>query len=313
MKILTGLLRHLFCLLLLATTLPAFSQSFVVNTNNTNFQVNTTTALEAVTTTASAFSFSINSRNRDYNLYAGIVANGFVPSSVNFDVLPFEVKLRSVTGVSTAGGINGEIQLLEYPPTYGTLALNATRTGNTRTAVWTYDLILNPVGYAVAPGTYNFTVSVMYTDVQTSITRNFPVTLNVHPVLQLSLVQNAATSVSFGTSAQYTNGISLAGFTTHNVKSNLPWTVSVAAQNAYFTPASSGADNNVPCSVMSFKTSSSAAYIPLSVTTKPVMTGNAGNSTSAGNTYNLDVQFNPGYGYSAGIYNLALTYTLTAQ
>lgn len=292
---------------------PAFAQTFTITTNNTSFDVNTAAELETVSTIASSFSFAINSGNRTYSLYTAVSATSFTPASTNFSVIPFEVKLRSITGVTTTGSTSGEIQLMEYPPGYSTLASDATKTTPSKTAVWTYDLILNPFGYTVPPGTYNFVVSVLYMDDNTSITRSFTVALYVQPVLQLNMVQNSSTTLSFNSSNQYTSGATYSGFTTHNVKSNKPWMVNVASQSTYFTPASSGADNNMPCSIVGIKPSTSSIFTPLSVSNKAVKTGNAGNSTASGNSYNVDVQFNPGYTYSAGIYNLGLTYTLTAQ
>lgn len=300
-----------FLTLLLSTAAPA--QSVIVNTNNTSFTVNSTSGVENTSTLTSSFTVSVNSRSRPYDLYIGTTATGFSPSTTDFPSIPFSAKLRSITGVSTTGGATGALPLIEYPPSFSVLANDATATTSYKTAVWTYDLIMAPIGYAIPPGTYNFTVTVQYYDGINVFNKSFNIALLVQPVLNISLVQNASTSVSFTTSGQYTGGATYPDFTTHNVKSNLPWMVSAASQSAYFTPASSGADNNMPCSVISIKPSTASTFTPLSVSNKVVKTGNAGNSSASGNSYNVDVQINPGYTYNAGIYNLGLTYTLTAQ
>lgn len=300
-----------FLTLLLSTALPA--QSVTINTSNTSFTVNSASGIETTSTIASSFTVSVNSRSRSYDLYIGTTATSFLPSTTDFPSIPFSAKLRSITGVGTTGGATGALPLIEYPPSFSILANDATATTAYKTAVWTYDLIMAPIGYAIPPGTYTFTVTVQYFDGINVINKSFNIALLVQPVLNINLVQNASTSISFNTSGQYTDGVAYSGFTTHNVKSNLPWLVNVASQSAYFTPASSGADNNMPCSVIGIKPSIASTFMPLSVSNKVVKTGNAGNSSATGNSYNVDVQINPGYTYNAGIYNLGLTYTLTAQ
>ena len=300
----------LFALLI---TGNVFSQSIVVSANNTNFQVATTTNVETANTITSSFTVSINSRNKNYDLSIGTTATAFSPSTAAFATIPFSVKLRSITGVATTGAVTSTVPLAKYPPTMNSLATNATQTSNTNTAVWTYDLIMDPIGYTIPPGTYNFTITVQFQDGSRTLSNNFTITLTVLSVLDLSVTQNAPTSIGFTTSGQYANGITYSNFTTHTIKSNLPWMVNVSSQSTYFTPASSGADNNVPCSIIGVKPSTVSTFTSLSISNAVVKTGGAGNSTAAGNSYNVDLQINPGYNYSAGIYNLGLTYTLTAQ
>lgn len=289
------------------------SQTFTITTNNATFNANTATIIESGVTNTTSFTLNINSRTRTYNLHAGITSKTYNPTSTVFPSMPLSIALRSISGVATTGGVSGSLQLVENPPSLNTLATNATATSTSKTAVWTYDLTLLPLGYTIAPGTYTFNLNIRYTDGATTINRAFPITLTVQPFVNLGLTVNASNTVNFSTSANYLSGVTNSNYVTHGVKSNRLWLVNVASQSAFFTAASAGADNNMPCSIVSIKKSTNATFLNLSTAVQTLNTGSAGNTTATGNTYNIDMRFNPGYNYNAGIYNLSLVYTLTNQ
>ena len=59
--------------------------------------------------------------------------------------------------------------------------------------------------------------------------------------------------------------------------------------------------------------SGQSPYLQLTTTDQVLATGNRGNTSSAGNSFNMDLKANPGYNYGPGIYTLSIVYTLTAQ
>lgn len=289
------------------------AQSFTLSTTTTNFTVSTTTLAETPSSIASSIELSITSRNRSYDVEAFVSAQNFNPSSTTFSPIPLSVQFRSLSGVSNSSGVvSGAIPLVENPPGTSTLISNAPRTSNS-TAVWTYDLILDPIGYSVQPGNYIFTVTVRYSDNQSTILRTFNINLTVQPLVALSLTQNAPTTVALNSAAAYSNGVQSNNFCTVGVKANVPWLVTLASQASFFTPASSGAANNLPCSVIGFRSSGNTTFSQLSTTPKSLQAGSRGDATTSGNTIGVDMRFSPGYNYNPGIYNLSLIYTLTSQ
>lgn len=151
------------------------------------------------------------------------------------------------------------------------------------------------------------------TRAQNSFVGNMTPVVSVQPVVALSLTQNANTNVTFATSAAYSNGLAVGNFCTLGVKANMPWLVSVNAQSSFFTPASTGADNNMPCGVISLRQAGTTTYFPLRTTSTTLKTGTQGAETANGNRFGVDMLFTPGYTYNPGIYNLSLTYTVTNQ
>lgn len=309
-------------ILLVVSFLVIFSQksfsqagpSFSVTTFNTSFFIGTTSQLTSANTIASSFSLNVTNGSKGYNLLIGITSKSYNPSSAQFSSIPLSVSLRSVSGVSnTSGGISGTIPLSEYPPNYTTLVSNAAKTGINNTATWTYDLILSPIGFTIPPGTYIYTVTVQYNDQgNVTINRTFTISLNVQSVVNVSLIQNSPATVNFGSSSAYVNGVTSLNFHSLQVQSNIPWLINVTAPQ-YFSAGSSGASSNMPCSIMAIRRNGSGTFVPLSTSSQTLSTGVAGDNNAAGNTTSYDMQFNPGYDYNPGIYNISLTYTISSQ
>lgn len=288
------------------------AQSLSINSVNTSFTVNTTNQITTGITNTNAFRLNVNSARRAYNLKAAVTAKSFNPSTTTFSTLPLSIVFKGVTGVATTGGVSGNIQLVENPPGWSTLATNATQTGTGGTAVWTYDLILAPIGYNIPAGSYVFTITIQYTDGPNTINRTFNVTLNVQNVVAIALVQNGSTNISFGTSTAYQDGISSNNFHILQVRSNASWLVNVTAP-AFFTASGGGASANMPSSIIGIRRNGTVTYTNLSTTPQTIRTGTAGDITSGNNSTSFDMLFSPGYNYAPGIYNIALTYTVTNQ
>ena len=282
------------------------AQSVSILATNTSFVVATHSQITSSSTITSSFKLSVSSGNKAYSLKAAVTAKAFVPNSTVFAAVPFTISLRSVTGVTTSGGVTGNIQLVENPPGWSTLATNATKTGGA-TAQWTYDLTLLPIGYTIAPGTYIFTVTIQYSDGPTPISRTFNITLIVSSAMGISLIQNSSTNISFASATALETGVTNNNFHNLQVKSNNPWIITASAP-PFFTPTTVDASVDMPCSIIEIRQNGVGNFMPLSTLPQTIKTGNAGDVTSS-----FDMKFTPGYTYNPGIYNIAITYTVTAQ
>ncbi|MBS1781749.1 MAG: hypothetical protein JSS78_01655 [Bacteroidetes bacterium] len=118
---------------------------------------------------------------------------------------------------------------------------------------------------------------------------------------------------SFNSLEDYINGVVANNYVSVGVRSNVSWTLSVQAESAFFTPSSQSGSTNMPCSVLSVKQSESNNYIPLSTNSQTIKTGNKGGLSKVGNSFGIDIRYNPGFMYKGDIYNLGLIYTLTQQ
>lgn len=136
--------------------------------------------------------------------------------------------------------------------------------------------------------------------------------LSIQSVLALSVTNNASPAITF-TNSQYTNGYTVSNFNSFTVKSNQPWTLSVSAATANFSASGTYASSNMPASVIGVVKSGQSPYLQLTTTGQVLATGNRGNTSTTGNSFNMDFKANPGYNYGPGIYTLSIVYTLTAQ
>lgn len=118
---------------------------------------------------------------------------------------------------------------------------------------------------------------------------------------------------TLSTTDDFASGITMGSYLNVVVKSNVAWTLSVQAQNAYFSAMSEGGSTNMPASVLSIKPSSSSNYFNLSTSSQTLKSGGKGSSTAPGNAFSIDVKFSPGFSYKGGIYTIGLMYTLSQQ
>jgi hypothetical protein len=146
---------------------------------------------------------------------------------------------------------------------------------------------------------------------QYSFNGNITSSVNIQNVMVLSVTSNAATVVTLN-NTQYSNGYTMANFNTFNIKSNVPWRLSVASATPYFSASGTYASTNMPASVIGVA-KSGQPFVKLTTTPQLLASGNRGNSAKTGNSFNMDFQATPGYNYGPGIYTITLLYTLTAQ
>lgn len=136
--------------------------------------------------------------------------------------------------------------------------------------------------------------------------------VSIQSVLAFTITNNASPAITF-TNSQYTNGYVISNFNSFNVKSNQPWKLSVSAATANFSASGTYASSNMPASVIGVVKNGQSPYLQLTTTDQVLATGNRGNASTAGNSFNMDFKANPGYNYGPGIYTLSIVYTLTAQ
>ena len=136
--------------------------------------------------------------------------------------------------------------------------------------------------------------------------------ISIQSVMALSITNNASPALTF-TNTQYSNGYTISNFNTFDIKSNQPWKLSVSAATASFSASGTNASSDMPASVIGVVKSGQSPYVQLTTTDQVLATGNRGNTSTAGNSFNMDFNANPGYNYGPGIYSLTIVYTLTAQ
>jgi hypothetical protein len=137
-------------------------------------------------------------------------------------------------------------------------------------------------------------------------------TATVYAIQSLSITGGTVIP-AFNTFEDYLNGITVSSFLGLSIKSNVSWTLSVMAQNAFFSPMTANGSTNMPASVLGIKTSIMSNYLNASTNSQTLKTGNKGNANAPGNSFNIDIKYNPGFSYKGGIYTLGLVYTLTQQ
>ena len=96
------------------------------------------------------------------------------------------------------------------------------------------------------------------------------------------------------------------------VKSNELWLVEVKSTSTVFTPLGLGS-LNMPASVLGVRVNGTSSFTNLSTTAQTIKTGNRGDESASGNTFNIDLNFNPGFSYKGDIYLISLQYTITKQ
>lgn len=126
-------------------------------------------------------------------------------------------------------------------------------------------------------------------------------------------ITNLSGTVTFANANDYSSGQSINNYAQIAIKSNVNWSVSFSAQSANFTPMSSGASNNMPSSILSLRRNGTSTFSTLATSSKSLKTGNRGDAAKSGNTFNVDMKFDPGFGYAGGVYNIGILYTLTQQ
>ena len=136
--------------------------------------------------------------------------------------------------------------------------------------------------------------------------------ITVSTVMAMSFTNNTGT-VSFSSASNYQNGQTISNYASLAIKSNIPWKLTYAAQAALFTATGGGASTNMPCGIVSLKQSTGSTFTAISTTSTTLVNGNAGNAAATGNSFNIDMNINPGFTYKGGTYSLGIIFTLTNQ
>lgn len=136
-------------------------------------------------------------------------------------------------------------------------------------------------------------------------------TMDISSIVNLTV--STGSTVTFNSTSDYSNGITSLNYTNLAVKSNILWLLEIQANAANFTAMGGGASSSMPCSVLSYKVNGTATYTTLSTASQTLKLGNQGDATASGNSFGLDLKFNPGFSYPGGQYSIGLIYTLTNQ
>ncbi len=147
---------------------------------------------------------------------------------------------------------------------------------------------------------------------QYSFTATATATATVSSTYALSFSSLVGTS-SLTTLNDYLNGQTTANYARFEIKSNVPWVLEFTSNAALFTATGGGASTNMPCSIVSIRVNGTSTFKALTTTTQALTTGNRGPVSTSGNTFNIDVNYNPGLNYNGGTYSLNVLYTLTSQ
>lgn len=151
---------------------------------------------------------------------------------------------------------------------------------------------------------YCFTVNAQYTGTTQG---NFV----VYSMQSLS-VSNLSGLISFESPNDYFNGVVANNYANIKVKSNANWQLSFAAQSTYFTALSKGASTDMPSTVLGIRQNGQSSFKSLTTQSQSLTSGTRGSGTEK-HDFNIDVNFNPGFNYSGGLYSIGVVYTLTKQ
>lgn len=118
--------------------------------------------------------------------------------------------------------------------------------------------------------------------------------------------------ITFSSPNDYLNGVIANKYAHIKVKSNTNWLVSFAAQSTYFTGLSRNSSTDMPATVLSIRKNGHTNFKTLSTQGQKLESGGKG-SDGDKHDFDIDVNFNPGFSYSGGLYSIGIVYTLTRQ
>jgi hypothetical protein len=145
-----------------------------------------------------------------------------------------------------------------------------------------------------------------------SFTGSVSGTATIYSVLNISIT-NLSGVVSFNTPSDYFSGIIVNNSATLAIKSNVSWQVGISSQSAYFQAMTQGASTTMPASILGIRRNGTTNFLQMSTSSQTLKTGNKGNTSTSGNTFDIDTEIDPGFGYSGGSYNIGIVFTLTQQ
>jgi len=137
-------------------------------------------------------------------------------------------------------------------------------------------------------------------------------TIVIAPALSLNYTALVGT-FAVNDIVSYYNGVTTTNAATIAVTGNTSWIIKVSANSNFFTAQGGGASATMPASVLGVRLNGSSTFLSMSTTAQTLNMGNPGAATVSGNTFNIDMFFNPGFSYPGGNYSLGLLFTLTSQ
>ena len=154
---------------------------------------------------------------------------------------------------------------------------------------------------AIAIVSFSFASTAQTTTASASQT----VTLNLQNQIDISVTAATGTSFTFASPDDYTNGFTNTSASTFRVRSNKAWAVTVKSAAASFTgPAS----NTMPSTALGVRLNGATTFSQLNTTAASLTSGARGTQS-----FTVDYNANPGFGYDAGAYTLSVVYTATQQ
>lgn len=133
----------------------------------------------------------------------------------------------------------------------------------------------------------------------------------VYSIQSLNITQTGG-NITFSNVNDYFNGVTQNNYFNIKVKSNENWLLNYQSQSTYFSPLNNGASTDMPCTVLGIRKSDSKSFKQLTTSSKKLTQGNRGGSGDS-HDFNVDVNLNPGFGYSGGLYSISILFTLTRQ
>lgn len=118
--------------------------------------------------------------------------------------------------------------------------------------------------------------------------------------------------ITFSSPNDYFNGVVANRYARIDISSNANWTLSFAAQSTYFTALSKNSSTDMPSTVIGIRKNGHSTFKTLTTQAQQLSSGSKG-SSGPGHEFDIDVNFNPGFRYSGGLYTIGIIYTLTQQ
>ena len=147
----------------------------------------------------------------------------------------------------------------------------------------------------------------VFANAQSTSSVSQTVTLTLQNSITLSITAATGTGFTFATTNDYQNSLTNTNASSFSVSSNRPWAVTVAAAAANFSGPASPAPV-MPASALNWRLNGGSTFAGLSTTAASLTSGARGTST-----FSVDYKANPGFGYDAGTYTMAVVYTATQQ
>ena len=133
--------------------------------------------------------------------------------------------------------------------------------------------------------------------------------VTIGTLTDLIIGSTATGTVSFTSTSDYLNGVTVLNFNSFQVRCNKSWIFTIQTTTANFT----GGTSTIPASVVGVRLNGGSSFLPLSTAAQTLKSGTLGNEVASGHAFSIDVNANPGFNYNGGTYTIALQYTLTAQ